>query len=294
MSSKRALRPSSWKTWRHSSEQLQWFQNTPFIAYVAGLIDGEGCLSLMERTNEECSRRSFSFRLSVEMSNKARELLLLCQSRLGGNIHSRTKRSATHQDQTSWSMSTREALPLLEALLPHMIVKREQCRLCISACRLILEKPKGFEENLSILKQLMHELNKTGPQTKLRSGWVARIVDGAWLSRQGDLLEATGLARFSGPWPRAGYMQNGAVYPLPELVSPIGGTGSGLLPTLGKNEPKGSSRERYKGSAEYHGAKMSEGLRSGPDDPIYLHPDFAEQVMGYPDGWTVLAPSETP
>lgn len=61
-----------------------------------------------------------------------------------------------------------------------------------------------------------------------------------------------------------------------------------LLPTIGKNEYKGSSRKRYIGSKDFHGAKMSEGLRTCETDKIYLNPYFAEAVMGFPIGWTEL------
>lgn len=61
-----------------------------------------------------------------------------------------------------------------------------------------------------------------------------------------------------------------------------------MLPTLGANEGKGSSRDRYKGSPNFHGAKMSEGLRTTSGDPIYLNPCFAEVVMGFPKDYTDL------
>jgi C-5 cytosine-specific DNA methylase len=61
-----------------------------------------------------------------------------------------------------------------------------------------------------------------------------------------------------------------------------------MLPTLCANEGKGSSRDRYKGSPNFRGAKMSEGLRTTSSDPIYLNPLFAEAVMGYPLGFTDL------
>lgn len=133
---------------------------------------------------------------------------------------------------------------------------------------------------------------------------------------------------FSGPWPRSGIMLSGTVYQLPTLAPPTSEIGFGLLPTprkcsamvaainnaglpqrfpnyetviartflptLGKNEPKGSSRKRFRGSPHFRGAKMSEGLRICEADPIYLHPSFAELVMGFPIGWGVLEPAETP
>ena len=39
---------------------------------------------------------------------------------------------------------------------------------------------------------------------------------------------------------------------------------------------------------------MSEGLRTCESDPIYLHPDFAENKMMYPFMWTGLKASVIP
>jgi hypothetical protein len=114
----------------------------------------------------------------------------------------------------------------------------------------------------------------------------------SWKTSQRCFVE--GWATFSETWPRAGMTQSGIAFLLPPLVPLTSVIGFGLLPTLGKNEPKGSSHKRYRGSPHFRGAKMSEGLRSGPDDPIYLRPDFAEEVMGFPIGWTELEPLETP
>jgi hypothetical protein len=66
-----------------------------------------------------------------------------------------------------------------------------------------------------------------------------------------------------------------------------------LLPTMTASEHKGSGRNRYVGSKHFRGAKMSEGLRTTSTDPIYLNPCFAEKIMGFPQGWTDLNPSET-
>lgn len=66
----------------------------------------------------------------------------------------------------------------------------------------------------------------------------------------------------------------------------------GLIPTIGANENKGSSKKRYYGSKEYRGAKTSEYMRLMAEDQIYLHPSFAEAMMGYPKAWTELNPSE--
>ena len=140
----------------------------------------------------------------------------------------------------------------------------------------------------------------------------------SWRTWQCCLIE--GWERFSETWPQAGMMRNGVAYrlvmserptleresgllPTPTVcgnynrkgASKTSGDGiitklkQAMLPTIGANEGKGSSRDRYKGSPNFRGAKMSEGLRTTSDDPIYLNPSFAELVMGYPSGYTELA-----
>ena len=103
-------------------------------------------------------------------------------------------------------------------------------------------------------------------------------------------LLAGGLEEFSEAWPRWGLMQGGECWALDTSGLGICGNESGWwLPTCGKNEFKGAGKQRYRGSVEFRGAKMSEGLRTCMDDPIYLTPCFAEYAMGWPIMWTGLA-----
>lgn len=115
----------------------------------------------------------------------------------------------------------------------------------------------------------------------------------SWKTSQTSFLDPVssqghGLEGFSETWPRSGMMRNGIAYQLPPLVPLISGTAFGLLPTIGACEGKGSSKKRYKGSPHFRGAKMSEGLRTCQEDPIYTHPSFAEAAMGFPIGHTDL------
>lgn len=96
-------------------------------------------------------------------------------------------------------------------------------------------------------------------------------------------------------WPRWGMMRDGECL---DVETPEGCTNeieSGYLhlPTIGKNEFKGSSRKRFLNSKDFHGAKMSEALRTCEADPTYLDPCFAEKQMNWPITWTELAPLET-
>lgn len=95
-------------------------------------------------------------------------------------------------------------------------------------------------------------------------------------------------------WPRWGSMRNGVCYQEQPLAPFICEKEFGFsLPTPGKNEGKGSSKNRFLNSPHFHGAKTSEGLRTCEEDPIYLNPLFAELIMMWPLGWTDLQPLET-
>ena len=76
-------------------------------------------------------------------------------------------------------------------------------------------------------------------------------------------------------------LRNGILYQLPPLAPIVSATASGLLPTPMKSRcgPGGSQ-----------GCKTARKL-IGRD--WYL-PEEAEQIMGFPIGWTALEPAETP
>lgn len=144
-----------------------------------------------------------------------------------------------------------------------------------------------------------------------------------WRTWQRCLIEEW--APFSEVWPRSGMTRNGIAYRFRPMALPTDGTDFVFLPTprandaqkrgefdinnkrngfpaavkrlflatLGKNETKGSSKKRFLGSPHFHGAKMSETLRTCETDPTYLHPSFAEAVMGFPIGWGELPVAET-
>mgnify|MGYP003147238861 CR=1 FL=1 len=110
-----------------------------------------------------------------------------------------------------------------------------------------------------------------------------------WKTRQFLLHE--GLESFSETFPTWGTMQDGELLARTPPELSITGLESGCwLPTIGKNEFRGTSRKRYWRSEDYRAAKMAEGVRTSKDDPIYLSPSFSEEAMMWPIMWTALAP----
>ena len=118
-----------------------------------------------------------------------------------------------------------------------------------------------------------------------------RTSQGCFLAQAKN--EGGGLAEYSATWPRSGMMRNGTVSLLATLEPGTEGTEFGFLPTPIKSGANGAAKHRYFGSKTYR-SNLHEALRSGPDDSIWLNPDFCEPLMGFPIKWTELAPAETP
>lgn len=160
---------------------------------------------------------------------------------------------------------------------------------------LLMSYLRDFPAKTSLLREVARESKGSGVDCgSMCPASFAKLEQekSGWRTHQLSLLG--GWEPFSETWPRWGLMLNGECWE--EDISALGicESESGYtLPTIGKNEYKGASRKRYRGSKDFRGAKMVEGLRVSENDPIYLTPLFAEIAMMWPSTWTELAPLET-
>lgn len=106
----------------------------------------------------------------------------------------------------------------------------------------------------------------------------------AWRTRQCSLLGD--LAEFSGIWPRWGSMRDGECLDLTNWAPITEGKGSGSWPT----PCHGSTH--WGGTFQEVGGSLNK-LRNSPIGKLYVNPDFWESLMGWPIGWTGIAPLET-
>lgn len=105
-----------------------------------------------------------------------------------------------------------------------------------------------------------------------------------WKTRQCSLLG--GLVSYSDIWPRWGLMRDGECLDLTTWAPITVGNGSGSWPT----PCHGSSH--WGGTFQEVGGSGNK-LRNSPIGKLYVNPDFWENLMGWPIGWTGTAPLET-
>jgi hypothetical protein len=152
----------------------------------------------------------------------------------------------------------------------------------------------------------------------------------SWKTSQHCFLE--GWEPFSETWPRSGMMRSGKAFPLQPLAPLTDANASGLWPT--PVQPNGGRTlhhvDEWRGASAYHNGKkvqvdLAQAVKLWPTPqardhfpahkPEYiaakkaqghgmsnlndaiggpLNPTWVEWLMGYPIGWSALAPSVTP
>lgn len=95
-------------------------------AYVGGLIDGEGSITLVAVGSRKRSPR-------VSIATTSFELVQYLLDTFGGHYVYRPRRRANYRDGYSWRLNGRRALQFLEEVLPFLREsrKRERARLLL-------------------------------------------------------------------------------------------------------------------------------------------------------------------
>ncbi len=115
--------------------------NKEQLIYLAGLVDGEGCLS----TNR--SKYSIRARLSIDNTNQM--VLQWVKLLFGGGVYKYPLRG--HKQAFSWVLVCNQAVRLVECLLPYLKIKREEAEVFI---RLKDIRGRGRQQIAKKLKQL--------------------------------------------------------------------------------------------------------------------------------------------
>lgn len=123
------------------------------LAYIAGLIDGEGCLS--------ANRKKDCIATNLSVVNTNRPVIEFLQRYCGGGIYRR--HPLGRRVVWTWWLSSNPATQLLRQLLPYLQIKREQAQWFIElselkAIRRGIENggryaPERQDELLSLIKQ---------------------------------------------------------------------------------------------------------------------------------------------
>lgn len=137
--------------------------------YVAGLIDGEGCLDFQITYHKEYPGRPYMRpRLRVTMTESAKEVLDILNTNFGGGLNTRAREfsNPNWQNAWEWGLYGKPLRPVLQNIVNHLIIKREQAKLMIWAIDNLMGKHipdavrERLKEEMKAMKRDPHRLSE--------------------------------------------------------------------------------------------------------------------------------------
>jgi len=134
-----------------------WAYGHPNWAYLAGLIDGEGTITVVKEVKGTA-------RPTLVIVNTNKEVLQWVKDNLNqGNLYNKGHEKEGWKDRWAWSSRGKHIKPILENILPFLKIKHQQAKLVLEFIELrdfYAYKIKGFApEELEIVRQI-YNLNK--------------------------------------------------------------------------------------------------------------------------------------
>ena len=102
------------------------------VAYLAGIVDGEGCISINKAKPRGRSKNPCHV-LRITIANTNRDLINWLAIKMGGcsRKSSRAKYPANWKDSWQWHIEGFPAMELLCLVEPHLIIKKAQAIIAI-------------------------------------------------------------------------------------------------------------------------------------------------------------------
>jgi hypothetical protein len=133
------------------------------LGYIAGLIDGDGCISFSTRP----PGRGAHWRIQVDSVNP--ELVRWLAARLVGHTQKKKPPTARQRPVYRWELSGERAAALCVAIEPLLVIKGEQARLFAQSYRLLRggrEGSRGLDPTIlaerARISARFRELNRRG------------------------------------------------------------------------------------------------------------------------------------
>jgi hypothetical protein len=124
--------------------------------YLAGILDGEGCLTIGAGQKETCT----NYNSIVVVQNTSKKLIEWLQAKFGGSVYLSKKETDKTKAAYMWRILKKKEIELLLlAVLPYLVVKREQAKILLAFVRLPRE---ASNELRAVYFQQLRVLNSRG------------------------------------------------------------------------------------------------------------------------------------
>lgn len=116
--------------------------------YLAGIIDGEGCITIGAGKKETC----INYNALVLVQNTSKKLIDWLQVNFGGQVYLSKKETDKTKEAWMWRITKQKDIELLLlSVLPYLIIKREQAKVLLNFVRLertapVESRQKAYEQ----------------------------------------------------------------------------------------------------------------------------------------------------
>jgi hypothetical protein len=122
-------------------------------AYLAGIVDGEGTVTLtrLHKNETPCP--------VVSVSNTSLKLLKWIQAKIGGKINSKKTAQVHHAQSYVWSIRQNKAICLLNEIKEYLIIKRRHADLITGEYKRVTHRagkytPELLKQKYSLVKKI--------------------------------------------------------------------------------------------------------------------------------------------
>ena len=136
-------------------------------AYIAGILDGEGCITLSKK-KDPTMKLGYGLRPHIMVTNTNKSLIKYLRDTTDlGIIYEGKLTNPKHKPNFRWQLWSLQAQSLLKEVLPYLLIKRKQAELLLEYIDRCSGKKGGFL-SASMLKyqaktcDKMRKLNKRG------------------------------------------------------------------------------------------------------------------------------------
>ena len=137
--------------------------------YLAGLVDGEGCIDVQVSKGVYVRPR-----LRIGMANNARFLLEILHMNHKGYLSDRDSKNSNWQDSTTWELTGyQQSCKFLRNIVNHLEIKKEQARFClwmetnIKGKQVSAEVRDAIRQELKLMKADPHRLSEKAQENIL-------------------------------------------------------------------------------------------------------------------------------
>ena len=147
---------------------LQMPEDPAALGYLAGIVDGEGCITIRRAFNKDTSRSTSHSVVVTVATCDPRMAEWLATIVGGGTVHVDKSRRPGWKPRITWTLTGRNVAAFLAPIRPYLVLKGEQADVALALRRLSQGRwqgrrlAAGVVEEREALKQQIHVLNKRG------------------------------------------------------------------------------------------------------------------------------------